>query len=231
LERKNGARPRVIDDPLTAQTGTAETRFTEGWIAVIPEPGTALLVLPGCLGCGAGGGSARSRELGADTPSLESPPYTGGPESERRSSEVARCRSEVRPSRAGGRSRSARVTVDAIVTAAERVVEREGTRRATTNRIAETAGVSIGSLYQYFPNKGCWSRPSARARAGAVRVRGAAAGRASAARAGSAGSRAPRSCPPRPARRANRFGSPPVSHRPRWRSSARLPSPRARSLR
>jgi AcrR family transcriptional regulator len=33
-------------------------------------------------------------------------------------------------------------------------VAREGTRRATTNRIAETAGVSIGSLYQYFPNKG-----------------------------------------------------------------------------
>ncbi len=29
----------------------------------------------------------------------------------------------------------------------------EGRERATTNRIAEVAGVSIGSLYQYFPNK------------------------------------------------------------------------------
>lgn len=45
------------------------------------------------------------------------------------------------------------MTVESIVTAAERVVAREGTRRATTNRIAEKAGVSIGSLYQYFPNK------------------------------------------------------------------------------
>jgi AcrR family transcriptional regulator len=46
-----------------------------------------------------------------------------------------------------------RATVESIVIAAERVVAREGTRRATTNRIAEVAGVSVGSLYQYFPNK------------------------------------------------------------------------------
>jgi AcrR family transcriptional regulator len=42
--------------------------------------------------------------------------------------------------------------VDAIVEAAAQVFEREGLA-ATTNRIAERAGVSIGTLYQYFPNK------------------------------------------------------------------------------
>src|ERR1044071_10462280 len=43
--------------------------------------------------------------------------------------------------------------VEAILEAAARVLAREGLARATTNRIAEVAGVSIGSLYQYFPNK------------------------------------------------------------------------------
>lgn len=36
---------------------------------------------------------------------------------------------------------------------AVRVLAREGLDAVTTNRIAETAGVSIGSLYQYFPDK------------------------------------------------------------------------------
>jgi len=44
-------------------------------------------------------------------------------------------------------------TVDAILEAAAQVFERYGYAGATTNRIAERAGVSIGSLYQYFPNK------------------------------------------------------------------------------
>lgn len=43
--------------------------------------------------------------------------------------------------------------VAAILTAAVRVLEREGAQRFTTIRIAEEAGVSVGSLYQYFPNK------------------------------------------------------------------------------
>lgn len=44
-------------------------------------------------------------------------------------------------------------TVKAILTATAQVLAREGFAKANTNRIAERAGVSIGSLYQYFPNK------------------------------------------------------------------------------
>jgi AcrR family transcriptional regulator len=43
--------------------------------------------------------------------------------------------------------------VESILIAATRIFGTEEYRSATTNRIAELAGVSIGSLYQYFPNK------------------------------------------------------------------------------
>ena len=49
-------------------------------------------------------------------------------------------------------ARSARLVAD-ILEAAARVLAREGARRFTTVRVAEEAGVSIGSLYQYFPSK------------------------------------------------------------------------------
>lgn len=42
--------------------------------------------------------------------------------------------------------------VDAIVEAAARILESEGIGACTTNAIAARAGVSIGSLYQYFPS-------------------------------------------------------------------------------
>jgi AcrR family transcriptional regulator len=51
------------------------------------------------------------------------------------------------------RSALGTTTVDAIVTAADRVLVAHGAEGLTTNRIAELAGVSIGSVYQYFPNK------------------------------------------------------------------------------
>ena len=44
-------------------------------------------------------------------------------------------------------------TVDALVDATARILVKEGFDKASTNRIAEKAGVSIGSLYQYFPGK------------------------------------------------------------------------------
>lgn len=45
-------------------------------------------------------------------------------------------------------------TVDAILEAGARVFAQRGFAGGTTNHIAQTAGVSIGSLYEYFPNKG-----------------------------------------------------------------------------
>lgn len=44
-------------------------------------------------------------------------------------------------------------TVDAILEAAARILERKGLDALTTNAVAELAGVSIGSLYQYFSGK------------------------------------------------------------------------------
>lgn len=46
-----------------------------------------------------------------------------------------------------------RALVEAILTASARVFVEDGLDGANTNRIAEVAGVSVGSLYQYFPNK------------------------------------------------------------------------------
>lgn len=43
--------------------------------------------------------------------------------------------------------------VAAILEAAAQVLAREGATRFTTARVAERAGVSVGSIYQYFPNK------------------------------------------------------------------------------
>jgi AcrR family transcriptional regulator len=46
-----------------------------------------------------------------------------------------------------------RATVDALIEATARILVREGFDKASTNHIAEKAGVSVGSLYQYFPCK------------------------------------------------------------------------------
>jgi AcrR family transcriptional regulator len=53
------------------------------------------------------------------------------------------------------RPKQARSTdlVAAILEAAAQVLAKEGAPRFTTARVAERAGVSVGSIYQYFPNK------------------------------------------------------------------------------
>jgi AcrR family transcriptional regulator len=45
------------------------------------------------------------------------------------------------------------VTVDSLLEATARILVKDGYDRASTNKIAHAAGVSIGSLYQYFPSK------------------------------------------------------------------------------
>jgi AcrR family transcriptional regulator len=61
-------------------------------------------------------------------------------------------KAQLKPRKRPKQERSS-ATVDAILDAAARVLVKQGFERATTNRVAEEAGVSIGSLYQYFPNK------------------------------------------------------------------------------
>ncbi len=51
------------------------------------------------------------------------------------------------------RQNRSRAAFEAMLEAAARILEAEGLEALTTNRVAERAGVSIGSLYQYFPNK------------------------------------------------------------------------------
>ena len=59
---------------------------------------------------------------------------------------------DVKP-RKSPRQARAKATVDAIVEATTQVLLEEGYDQFTTARAAERAGVSVGSLYQYFPNK------------------------------------------------------------------------------
>jgi AcrR family transcriptional regulator len=51
------------------------------------------------------------------------------------------------------RQKRSRATVEDLLAAAVQVFEEHGYAAGTTNRIAERAGVSVGTLYQYFPNK------------------------------------------------------------------------------
>jgi AcrR family transcriptional regulator len=59
---------------------------------------------------------------------------------------------DVKPRKLPRQAR-ARVTIDAIVEASTQLLLERGYDRFTTARAAERAGVSVGSLYQYFPNK------------------------------------------------------------------------------
>jgi len=62
-------------------------------------------------------------------------------------------RHESNTARKGPKQQRAKVTVGAILEATVRILEQEGSDAATTSRIAEVAGVSVGTLYQYFANR------------------------------------------------------------------------------
>lgn len=64
----------------------------------------------------------------------------------------ARRRAQISTRKQPQQARSTEL-VSAILEAAVRVLETEGAQRFTTARVAEKAGVSVGSVYQYFPNK------------------------------------------------------------------------------
>jgi AcrR family transcriptional regulator len=64
----------------------------------------------------------------------------------------SRRRNRLEPRKSPAQPRSA-ATVDTILEAAARILEKSGFAGYTTNAVAERAGVSIGSLYQYFPGK------------------------------------------------------------------------------
>ena len=51
------------------------------------------------------------------------------------------------------RQARAKDTVDVIFEATARILQREGRTALNTNYIAESAGISVGTLYQYFPNR------------------------------------------------------------------------------
>ena len=55
--------------------------------------------------------------------------------------------------RKGPKQQRSKVTVAAILDGTVRVLEQEGSDAASTSRIAEVAGVSVGTLYQYFANR------------------------------------------------------------------------------
>lgn len=59
---------------------------------------------------------------------------------------------QLTPRKQPKQQRSRQMQAD-ILAAAIRVLEREGALRFTTSRVAAAAGISVGSLYQYFPNK------------------------------------------------------------------------------
>ncbi|HWW03929.1 TetR/AcrR family transcriptional regulator [Collimonas sp.] len=58
----------------------------------------------------------------------------------------------LKPRKLPVQARSAQ-TVEAVLEATARILETQGLAACTTNAVAERAGVSVGSLYQYFPNR------------------------------------------------------------------------------
>jgi AcrR family transcriptional regulator len=66
------------------------------------------------------------------------------------STRIARRQPRTRKEPQQARSRA---TVEAVIEAGARILSERGWAGFTTNKVADAAGVSIGSLYQYFPDK------------------------------------------------------------------------------
>lgn len=62
-------------------------------------------------------------------------------------------RADAKVSRKPPQQSRSRATVNAILDAMIRILDREGPEAASTSRVAEVAGVSVGTLYQYFANR------------------------------------------------------------------------------
>ncbi len=62
-------------------------------------------------------------------------------------------RHESNTTRKGPKQQRGKATLEAILDGMIRVLEQEGSDAATTSRVAEVAGVSVGTLYQYFANR------------------------------------------------------------------------------
>jgi AcrR family transcriptional regulator len=62
-------------------------------------------------------------------------------------------RAAAKVSRKPPQQSRSRATVTAILDAMTRILDREGPEAASTSRVAEVAGVSVGTLYQYFANR------------------------------------------------------------------------------
>jgi len=73
------------------------------------------------------------------------------------------------------RQARSRAACEAIVEAAAQILERDGPGALNTNAVAERAGVSIGTLYQYFPDKQAILIAAARRELGAEPLPGRAA--------------------------------------------------------
>jgi AcrR family transcriptional regulator len=80
-------------------------------------------------------------------------PFSAHPDNSRsiRISMVRATRAKI--GKNGPQQSRSRATVQVILDAAVRILDQESSDAATTSRIAEVAGVSVGTLYQYFANK------------------------------------------------------------------------------
>jgi AcrR family transcriptional regulator len=69
-----------------------------------------------------------------------------------REAEMKKRKINLQPRRTPRQERSAQMN-EIILEAATRILRKHGAASFTTNKVAEKAGISVGSLYQYYPNK------------------------------------------------------------------------------